>query len=107
MNLPEILRLKYPDIDFLKDIILQDDSDNKGPYIKEWNLEESEPTQKDLNQWAIELDLAYRQQKAVSQRQYPPIGDQLDMIYKDMLSGTSIFKDTITAVKAAHPKPTE
>ena len=26
------------DIDFTKDVLLQDDSDGKGAYIKEWNV---------------------------------------------------------------------
>jgi hypothetical protein len=26
-------------IDFNKDVILQDDSDGNGPYIKEWNVD--------------------------------------------------------------------
>ena len=25
-------------VDFTKDVLLQDDSDGKGPYIKEWNV---------------------------------------------------------------------
>ena len=26
------------EVDFMKDVMLQDDSDGKGAYIKEWNL---------------------------------------------------------------------
>jgi hypothetical protein len=29
--------------------ILQDDSDNQGPYIKEWNYTKPQPTQEELN----------------------------------------------------------
>ena len=36
---------------------------------------------------------------------YPPIGDQLDMIYHDQVNGTTTFKDAIQTVKDAHPKP--
>ena len=35
-------------------------------------------------------------------RQYPPIGDQLDQIYWE---GIDEWKKTIKAVKDAHPKP--
>jgi len=31
-------------VDFLKDVMLQDDSDGNGAYIKEWNLSISQPT---------------------------------------------------------------
>ena len=36
-------------IDFTKDVILQNDSDGKGDYIKEWNVEETQPTDEHLN----------------------------------------------------------
>jgi|TARA_R110000796_G_scaffold64446_2_gene149335 hypothetical protein len=36
---------------------------------------------------------------------YATIGDQLDQQYKDAVNGTTTWKDAITAVKSAHPKP--
>jgi hypothetical protein len=33
------------EVDFTKDVLLQDDSDGKGAYIKEWNLDIPKPTQ--------------------------------------------------------------
>lgn len=38
------------------------------------------------------------------QRAYPSIQDQLDMMYKDEVNGTTTWKDAIQAVKDAHPK---
>lgn len=35
---------------------------------------------------------------------YPAIGEQLDMIYKDMLDGGTRFTDAIFAIKTAYPK---
>ena len=105
MNLPTILKFKYPNADFDKDILLSDYGN--GAEIREWNMEDSIPTQENLNAWAIEFDLPYRQKLAVEQRVYPKIGDQLDMMYKDHLNNTHIWDDTIAAIKAAHPKPTE
>ena len=35
---------------------------------------------------------------------YPPIGDQLDMIYWDQVNGTTIWQDTVAAVKVQYPK---
>ena len=32
------------EVDFMKDVMLQDDSDGKGAYIKEWNLDIAHPT---------------------------------------------------------------
>jgi XkdW protein len=105
MQLNDILLLKYPDINLLEDVILQDDGD--GPNIKEWYLNTPMPTQEDLENWALEFDLQYRQKQAVRARVYPSIGDQFDMQYKDVINNTTIWVDTIAAIKAAHPKPTE
>ena len=35
---------------------------------------------------------------------YPSIHDQLDMQYWDMVNGTTVWKDTIEAIKAKYPK---
>ena len=105
MKINEILQLKYPNANFRKDIILRDDGDGVI-YIAEWNLSDPRPTQADLNQWGTELDLPYRQKQAVLKRQYPPIGDQLDMLYKDKINNTTVWTDTITSLKNTNPKPT-
>ena len=45
----ERLTAIYPDIDFLAgDIVLQDDSDGKGAYIKQWNSTLARPTEAQL-----------------------------------------------------------
>ena len=36
---------------------------------------------------------------------YAPIGDQLDMQYKDLLNGTTTWKDHVAKVKSDNPKP--
>lgn len=36
---------------------------------------------------------------------YPEIGDQLDMIYKDMVAGGTSFVDAISNIKNSIPKP--
>ena len=46
--------------------------------------------------------ISYALQRQVA---YGPIGDQLDMIYKDQVNGTTTFKDHVEAVKAAQPAP--
>ena len=63
MQINEILRLKFPDADFLKDIILNDDGN--GIYIKEWNMPNvPKPDQGTLDKWASEVqDLYDRKQK--------------------------------------------
>ena len=37
-------------------------------------------------------------------RQYPSIGDQLDMQYHDQIDGTTTWKDAVAKVKSDNPK---
>ena len=37
-------------------------------------------------------------------RVYPKIGEQLDMQYKDLLNGTTTWKDAVAKVKSDNPK---
>ena len=48
--------------------------------------------------------ISYAIQRQVA---YGPIGDQLDMIYKDQINGTTTFRDHVAAVKAANPAPAD
>lgn len=36
---------------------------------------------------------------------YPAVGDQLDMMYKDKINGTTVWQDTISTIKTKFPKP--
>jgi hypothetical protein len=36
--------------------------------------------------------------------EYPPIAEQLDMIYWDRVNGTDVWRETIAAVKNKYPK---
>lgn len=37
--------------------------------------------------------------------EYPSLGEQFDMQYHDIENGTTVWKDTIAAIKAKYPKP--
>ena len=43
----------------------------------------------------------YQRDRAIS---YPRIQDQLDMQYKDLLNGTTTWRDTVAKVKLDNPK---
>ena len=73
----------------------------------EWHEEETrdKPTQGEIDAEltrliALDASLQYQQD-----RQYPPIEEQLDMIYHAGLGGDE-FQAAIKAVKDANPKPT-
>lgn len=61
MEIQDILRLKFPDADFKKDVIIQDDGN--GAYIKRWNLLAPQPTQENLNDWEEEVSTLYQQEQ--------------------------------------------
>ena len=90
-------------VDFSKDVLLQDDSDGKGPYIKEWNISGlDKPTDSQLAAQDSAGDTEETNNKVRGTRRaaYGDIGDQLDEIYKDI----DAWKTRIKSVKDANPK---
>tara|TARA_R110000764_G_scaffold101300_1_gene186580 strand:+ start:744 stop:1040 length:297 start_codon:yes stop_codon:yes gene_type:complete len=59
----------------------------------------------DIEAKQVELKSAYDTKQYQRDRVYPSIGDQLDMQYKDLLNGTTTWKDAVAKVKADNPKP--
>ena len=97
-------------VDFMTDVLLQDDSNGQGPYIKEWNVSGvAQPTDEQLNAVDSAADLEERQNavRATRRNAYGNIGDQLDMQYHDSVDGTSTWKDHVAKVKTDNPIPTE
>ena len=97
-------------VDFMTDVLLQDDSNGQGPYIKEWNISSvAQPTDEQLNAVASAADLEERQNavRATRKTAYGDLGSQLDMQYWDNVNGTTTWKDHVAAVKTANPIPTE
>ena len=98
------------EVDFIKDVLLQDDSNGQGPYIKEWNISSvAQPTDEQLNAVDSAADLEERQNAVRSTRRaaYGDLGNQLDMQYHDSVDGTSTWKDHVAKVKTDNPIPTE
>jgi len=98
------------EVDFTVDVLLQDDSNGQGPYIKEWNVSGvAKPTDEQLNAVDSAADLSERQNAARAARRtaYGDLGDQLDMQYHDSVDGTSTWKDHVAKVKTDNPIPTE
>ena len=90
-------------IDFDKDVLLQDDSDGNGPYIKEWNVTGlAQPTDADLTTYdaAATTEETNNTVKRTRKMAYGDIGDQLDEIFKDI----DAWKVRIQGIKDANPK---
>jgi DUF2075 family protein len=49
------------------------------------------------------IELSYKEQRKTN---YPPIDEQLDMLYWDLMNGTDKWRDKITEIKTKYPKPT-
>ena len=97
-------------VDFTSDVLLQDDSNGQGPYIKEWNVSGvAQPSSSQLDAVDSAADLEERQNavRATRRNAYGDIGSQLDMQYHDSVDGTTTWKDHVAAVKSANPIPTE
>ena len=89
-------------VDFTKDVMLQDDSDGKGAYIKEWNLDIKKPTDKQLSTYETSgNDAESNSQVDATRRQaYGSWNDQLDEIYHDI----EAWKTRIAGIKSNNPK---
>ena len=90
------------DVDFTKDVMLQDDSDGNGAYIKEWNLDIAQPTDAQLSaqESAADTEEANNVVRSTRRTAYGDIGEQLDEIYKNI----DAWKARIKSIKDANPK---
>ena len=89
-------------VDFTKDVMLQDDSDGKGAYIKEWNLDIKKPTDKQISSYETAGNTfeSNSQVDATRREAYGSWNDQLDEIYHDI----EAWKTRIAGIKSNNPK---
>ena len=90
------------DVDFTSDVMLQDDSDGNGAYIKEWNLDIAQPTSAQLDSYETAGNTAESnaQVDATRREAYGSWNDQLDEIYHDI----EAWKTRIAGIKSNNPK---
>jgi len=90
-------------IDFSNDVMLQDDSNGKGAYIKEWNLSIAQPTQAQLDALDAQATTYENNQKIIATRKslYGSWDKQLEEIYDD---GIDSWKARIAQIKTDNPK---
>jgi hypothetical protein len=94
------------EIDFTKDVKLQDDSNGLGAYIKEWNLDISKPTMAQLDAFETEATTYENNQRIKQTRKslYGSWESQLEEIYDN---GIDSWKARIAQIKTDNPKETE
>jgi len=94
------------EIDFTKDVVLMNDSDGRGTYIKEWNLDIAEPTQEQLDALETQAQTYENNQQVIANRKnlYGTWESQLEEIYDN---GIDSWKARILQIKTDNPKETE
>ena len=79
-----------------------------GTDIKYHN-NQTPPTKAEIDTKFAEMVAEYDAQEYARSRQgqegYPSVGDQLDMLMKDMKNNTTTHREACEAVKAKYPKP--
>ena len=80
-------------------------SSNYNSFI--YHSGQTPPTKEEANTKLAELISDWNAQEYARDRaeSYPSIGDQLDMLMKDMKDGTTTHQTACEAVKAKYPKP--
>mgnify|MGYP001214443586 FL=1 len=94
------------EVDFTSDVILQDDSNGQGAYIKEWNLDIAKPTDAQLDALETQAQTYENNQQIIATRKslYGSWENQLEEIYDD---GIDSWKARIQQIKTDNPKETE
>ena len=96
---------KYLDrkVDFTKDVILQDDRDGRGAYIKSWNVEEAQPTDEQLNALEAEANTLESNEDVIQTRinLYGATAEQLEYIVEN---GVDAFIAKQQQIKTDNPK---
>ena len=91
------------EIDFTKDVRLQDDSNGLGPYIKEWNLDIAQPTEAQLNALETQANDYEYNQGQIQKRQieYGSPSEQMEFITEN---GLTAWQTKVTEIKTRFPK---
>ena len=96
---------KYLDrkVDFTKDVMLQDDRDGRGAYIKSWNVEEAQPTDEQLNALEAEANTLESNEDVIQTRinLYGSTAEQLEYIVEN---GVDAFIAKQQQIKTDNPK---
>ena len=95
---------KYLDreVDFTKDVILQDDGDGVV-YIKEWNVAEVQPTEEQLDALESQAETLENNNQVIATRikEYGTTAEQLEYIVEN---GVQAFIEKQQQIKISNPK---
>ena len=91
------------EVDFTKDVRLQDNSDGMGVFIAEWNLDIPKPTMAQLDAFEAQANIVESNQKQVQNRikEYGSIAEQIEYITEN---GLEAWQSKVNSIKAKYPK---
>jgi hypothetical protein len=91
------------EIDFSKDVLLKDESNGLGAYIKEWNLDIPKPTMAQLDAFEAQANIVESNQAQVQNRinEYGTIAEQIEYITEN---GLDAWQTKVNNIKAKYPK---
>ena len=76
----------------------------EGDKVVSWESDKPQPTEAEIEAEVKRLESEFLANQYQRDRQYPSIGDQLDMQYHDQIDGTTTWKDAVAKVKSDNPK---
>ena len=93
------------EVDFLKDVKLQDDMVDgvSNPYIKEWNVAEVQPTEEQLDALESQAETLENNNQVIATRikEYGSTAEQLEYIVEN---GVEAFIEKQQQIKTDNPK---
>ena len=91
------------EVDFSKDVRLQDNSDGKGVFIAKWNLDIAQPTMAQLDAYEAQANIVESNQAQVQNRikEYGSIAEQIEYITEN---GLDAWQSKVNSIKTKYPK---
>ena len=91
------------EVDFTKDVLLQDDGQGQGAYIKEWNVAEVQPTEEQLDALESQAETLESNNQVIATRikEYGTTAEQLEYIVEN---GVQAFIEKQQQIKISNPK---
>jgi len=88
-------------------VSLQNNSDGNGDFIASWSYDGlAQPTAEQIASYETAGNTTETLNGVLNTRanEYPELKEQMDMQYKDLLNGTTTWKDAVAKVKSDNPK---
>ena len=90
-------------VDFTSDVMLQDDSNGQGAYIKEWNLDIAQPTDEQLASYETAANTAESNAQVIATRK-SLYGSNEQQIANIIENGLEAEQARVAQIKADNPK---